>query len=113
MVCLKIAILLFFIVVGVTSFNSDNFTPFAPNGADGVVSAASLIFFAYLISKLEPLTFLRFGIWMAAGLIIYFLYSRTHSALRDDTPSAGAPGDGPEGLPAGQVMPGGGGRRLR
>ena len=45
---LKIAILVFFIVVGVTAFNGDNFTPFAPHGINGIVDAAALIFFAYI-----------------------------------------------------------------
>src|SRR3954449_10679971 len=45
MVLLKLAILVFFIVVGVTAFNGDNFTPFAPHGTSGVVDAAALIFF--------------------------------------------------------------------
>src|SRR3954452_7252138 len=48
MVLLKLAILVFFIVVGVTAFNGDNFTPFAPHGTSGVVDAAALIFFAYI-----------------------------------------------------------------
>ena len=49
MVVLKLAILVFFIVVGVTAFNGDNFTPFAPRTASsGVVDAAALIFFAYI-----------------------------------------------------------------
>lgn len=48
MVFLKLGVLLFFIVVGVTSFSSSNFEPFAPNGFSGVVDAAALIFFAYI-----------------------------------------------------------------
>src|ERR1700754_3908373 len=49
MVALKLLILAFFIVVAfVAAFNSDNLTPFAPHGADGVVTAASVIFFAYI-----------------------------------------------------------------
>jgi APA family basic amino acid/polyamine antiporter len=48
MVILKLAILVFFIVAGVTAFNGDHFTPFAPHGASGVVDAAALIFFAYI-----------------------------------------------------------------
>jgi basic amino acid/polyamine antiporter, APA family len=48
MVILKLAILVFFIVVGVTAFNGDNFSPFAPHGTSGVVDAAALIFFAYI-----------------------------------------------------------------
>ena len=48
MVIIKLSILAFFIVVGVTSFDSSNFSPFAPNGFTGVVDAAALIFFAYI-----------------------------------------------------------------
>ena len=48
MVILKLAILVFFVVAGVTAFNGDNFSPFAPHGMSGVVDAAALIFFAYI-----------------------------------------------------------------
>jgi APA family basic amino acid/polyamine antiporter len=48
MVIIKIAVLLFFIVAAATAINTDNFTPFAPAGWDGVVSAAAIIFFAYI-----------------------------------------------------------------
>ena len=42
----------------------------------------------YLMTKLEGVTWLRFGAWLAAGLIIYFVYGRTHSRLQrgDTTP---------------------------
>jgi APA family basic amino acid/polyamine antiporter len=48
MVTLKIAILVFFIVVGVGSIDGDNFSPWAPNGFSGTEDAAALIFFAYI-----------------------------------------------------------------
>src|SRR3954465_16045389 len=48
MVITKVAILIFFIVVGVGSINGDNFSPWAPNGFNGTVDAAALIFFAYI-----------------------------------------------------------------
>jgi APA family basic amino acid/polyamine antiporter len=48
MVIVKVGILLMFIVVGVTAFDGGHFTPFAPEGAGGVVDAAALIFFAYI-----------------------------------------------------------------
>jgi APA family basic amino acid/polyamine antiporter len=48
MVTLKIAILIFFVVVGVGSINGDNFSPWAPSGFNGTVDAAALIFFAYI-----------------------------------------------------------------
>ena len=49
MVFVKLAVLAFFVVVAFTAaFDGDNLTPFAPNGADGVVTAAAVIFFAYI-----------------------------------------------------------------
>ena len=48
MVVIKVAVLLLFIVIGVTAFDSSNFEPFAPNGFTGMVDAAALIFFAYI-----------------------------------------------------------------
>jgi len=48
MVVVKIAVLLLFIGLGITAFTSDNFTPFATNGFNGIVDAAALIFFAYI-----------------------------------------------------------------
>jgi basic amino acid/polyamine antiporter, APA family len=48
MVFVKTGILLLFIALAFTAFNSDNLSPFMRGGFDGVVSAASLIFFAYI-----------------------------------------------------------------
>ncbi len=39
----------------------------------------------YLMLSLPLVTWLRFGGWLAAGLAIYFLYSRHHSALARNT----------------------------
>jgi APA family basic amino acid/polyamine antiporter len=36
----------------------------------------------YLMLDLPGTTWLRFLIWMALGLLIYFIYGRTHSRLR-------------------------------
>jgi len=36
----------------------------------------------WLLTKLEGVTFLRFGIWMAVGLVIHVLYGRRHSRLQ-------------------------------
>ena len=44
----KLLILALFLALGVTAFTSDNLEPFAPNGLDGTVTAASVIFFAYI-----------------------------------------------------------------
>ncbi|MBP0661965.1 amino acid permease, partial [Mycobacterium tuberculosis] len=48
MVCIKVGVLVFFIVVGLTGWNSDNFANFAPFGFSGVVAGAGLIFFSYV-----------------------------------------------------------------
>jgi APA family basic amino acid/polyamine antiporter len=48
MVVIKLLVLALFLALGVTAFTSDNLTPFTPNGTDGVVTAASVIFFAYI-----------------------------------------------------------------
>jgi APA family basic amino acid/polyamine antiporter len=43
----------------------------------------------FLMTYLEGLTWLRFGIWMIAGLVIYFAYGRVHSRLqRDEEPDS-------------------------
>jgi APA family basic amino acid/polyamine antiporter len=36
----------------------------------------------YLMMQLPWVTWVRFGLWLAAGLVIYFLYSMRHSRLR-------------------------------
>jgi APA family basic amino acid/polyamine antiporter len=36
----------------------------------------------YLMTRLEAVTWLRFGIWLVIGLVLYFTYGRTHSRLQ-------------------------------
>ncbi|MGH3455019.1 MAG: amino acid permease [Nocardioidaceae bacterium] len=48
MVAIKIGVLVMFIAIGVTGWNSDNLTPFAPEGLDGITTAAGIIFFSYI-----------------------------------------------------------------
>ena len=50
MVFVKLAVLTLFLVLGVTAFTADNFSPFfvEGKGIDGTVTAATLIFFAYI-----------------------------------------------------------------
>lgn len=47
-VCLKLAVILFFIAVGAPAVSPDNWTPFMPNGFTGVTAAAATVFFAYI-----------------------------------------------------------------
>ncbi|WP_295392023.1 amino acid permease [uncultured Thiodictyon sp.] len=51
-------------------------TPFAP--LVPLLGAASCL---YLMASLPLVTWLRFGLWLALGLAIYFTWSRRHSAL--------------------------------
>ncbi|ROO84172.1 amino acid/polyamine/organocation transporter (APC superfamily) [Actinocorallia herbida] len=48
MVFFKLGLLIFFIVVGFTGFNSGNLSPFMPLGFAGVSAAASQVFFSYI-----------------------------------------------------------------
>jgi APA family basic amino acid/polyamine antiporter len=50
----------------------------------------------YLMSRLELVTWLRFGGWLLLGLVIYFLYGRTHSRLQR--------GEGPDEARAGMTV---------
>ncbi len=48
MVVLKLAIIGFFIIFGAFYVEPENWTPLAPNGFPGILSAAAVIFFAYI-----------------------------------------------------------------
>ncbi len=48
MTVLKIAIILLVIFLGFNYVNPDNWSPFAPNGAEGVLKGVSAVFFAYI-----------------------------------------------------------------
>ncbi|MFE5284732.1 amino acid permease [Nocardia sp. NPDC056611] len=45
---IKIAVLVFFVAVAVTAFNSSNLHPFAPEGISGIGAAASMVFFSFI-----------------------------------------------------------------
>ena len=44
----------------------------------------------YLMSKLPLTTWIRFGVWLAIGLVLYFAYGYTHSKLRAQGSRPGA-----------------------
>lgn len=51
-------------------------TPFG-----SVTPLLGIIFCLYLMFSLPPVTWMRFGIWLVLGAVIYFTYSRSHSSL--------------------------------
>lgn len=51
-------------------------TPWVP-----VLPILSIIACVWLMLNLTGLTWLRFGIWMALGVVVYFLYGRRHSLV--------------------------------
>ncbi|WP_159922795.1 amino acid permease [Rhodococcus sp. WAY2] len=55
--------------------------PFMP-----VVPIVGVVFSGWLILSLPWETWLRFGIWLILGLLVYFFYSRTHSKLESSEP---------------------------
>jgi APA family basic amino acid/polyamine antiporter len=55
--------------------------PLIPLGAIGTC--------AYLMCELPKVTWIRFFLWMAAGLLIYFLYGVRHSRLSPEGPRPG------------------------
>jgi APA family basic amino acid/polyamine antiporter len=48
-----------------------------------VIPALGVIFSIWLITFLEPVTWLRFAAWFLLGLLVYMFYSRRHSALNN------------------------------
>jgi APA family basic amino acid/polyamine antiporter len=48
MVLIKVGVLILFIAVGVTGWDSNNLSDFSPFGLDGITSAAGIIFFSYI-----------------------------------------------------------------
>jgi basic amino acid/polyamine antiporter, APA family len=48
MVVIKLAVLVMFVLIGITGWNSDNLADFAPYGIAGVTGAAGIIFFAFV-----------------------------------------------------------------
>ena len=46
-----------------------------------MIPLLGIAFCLYLMASLPLITWLRFVIWLAIGMIIYFGYSRSHSVL--------------------------------
>ncbi|GAA4849366.1 hypothetical protein GCM10023221_30910 [Luteimicrobium xylanilyticum] len=43
-------------------------------------------FSIYLITKLQPITWLRFVVWFAVGVVVYAFYGYRHSLMSPDSP---------------------------
>ncbi len=56
-----------------------------------VLPLLGIAFAIYLMSDLPTTTWIRFLIWLAAGLLIYAFYGYSHSRLRTENGDAGAP----------------------
>jgi basic amino acid/polyamine antiporter, APA family len=62
-------------------------TPWVP-----LVPILAIVSCAYLMLELPLVTWIRFAIWLAIGLVIYFAYGLQHSALRNESkPTPGVP----------------------
>lgn len=48
-----------------------------------VIPAIGVIFSIWLITFLDPVTWLRFAAWFLLGLLLYWFYGRHHSQLND------------------------------
>ncbi|MFP3670021.1 amino acid permease C-terminal domain-containing protein, partial [Priestia sp. SIMBA_032] len=46
-----------------------------------IISIACCLF---LMVNLPLTTWIYFGIWLAIGVVVYFVYSKKHSHLKDD-----------------------------
>ena len=56
------------------------YAEFASTGVP-LAPIASIVACAWLMLNLTGLTWIRFLIWMAIGVVIYFAYGRRHSVL--------------------------------
>ena len=54
-------------------------TPFVP-----VVPILSIVTCLYLMMQLPLVTWIRFGLWLGLGLVLYFLYGYRKSKLRTE-----------------------------
>jgi len=61
-----------------------------------VVPIIGIGFSIYLITKLQPVTWLRFVVWFVIGVVIYGLYSYRHSTMSPDAAEASDSRDTPD-----------------
>ena len=54
-------------------------TPLVP-----LVPILGVVFCLYLMASLPLVTWIRFFVWMAIGLVIYFSYGRFHSRVQNN-----------------------------
>jgi APA family basic amino acid/polyamine antiporter len=64
-----------------------------------VIPILSVLASVWLMLNLQSATWVRFLIWMAVGLVIYFAYSRRHSRLAGGSADRRPPDGTPEGTP--------------
>jgi APA family basic amino acid/polyamine antiporter len=46
-----------------------------------VVPLLAVAFCLFLMAQLKPITWIAFLVWITIGIVVYFTYSRKHSAL--------------------------------
>ena len=98
---LKMSIVVFVVIAGVTAVDSNNWVPFAPRGTSSVFQASSLVFFAYIgfdavcntaEECVSPKEDLPFGI-VTSLLICAMLYAGVTLVLTGLTPFEKLPAD--------------------
>ena len=63
-------------------------TPLVP-----LVPILGILICGYMMYGLPPDTWIRLAVWLVIGLVIYFLYGRTHSRIGNPDTRAPYPGD--------------------
>lgn len=64
-----------------------------------LVPAFGVLASAFLMLQLEWQTWVRFGVWLVVGLVVYFTYGRKHSLMNPDSPRHSRQGAEPDEVP--------------